>query len=158
MIHDTHELVQKRHHHSPARVSPIQLHACGPSLRSKQLRHFNKGKALCNSGGMADIGILYRLAPFGPRGAVARKRRDVETSQRAPGVVPSLQTLLVRQSGLSKQWDALPSLLCDLSLQRSHAELGATSPCMPGSSDPCLCSDHGDLAEPQQQRNKHDVD
>ena len=43
-----------------------------PSLRSKQLRHFNKGQALCNSGGMADIGILYRLAPFGPRGAVAR--------------------------------------------------------------------------------------
>ena len=45
-----------------------------PSLRSKQLRHFNKGQALCNSSGKADMGILYRLASFGrgPRGAVAR--------------------------------------------------------------------------------------
>ena len=45
-----------------------------PSLRSNQLRHFNKGQALCNSGGKAYMGILYPLAPFGrgPRGAVAR--------------------------------------------------------------------------------------
>ena len=45
-----------------------------PSLRRKQLRHFNKGQAVCNSGAKAHVGILYRLAPFGtgPRGAVAR--------------------------------------------------------------------------------------
>ena len=72
------------------------------------------------------MGILYRLAPFG-----SQKRREVETSPRAPCVVSSLQMVLIRHSGLSKHWDPLPSSLCDLSSKEATQCLA-----MPGSSDP----------------------
>ena len=67
-------LVQKRQHHSLQGSAQLNSKHVVPSLRSKQLRHFNEGQALCNSGGKADMGILYRMAPFGggPTSAVAR--------------------------------------------------------------------------------------
>ena len=53
----------------------------------------------------------------------SQERRDVETSPRAPCVVPS-QMVLMRRSGLSKQWDLLPSSLCDLSSKEATQSLG----------------------------------
>ena len=53
----------------------------------------------------------------------SQKRRDVETSPGAPCVVPSLQMVLIRRSGLSKQWDPLPSSLCDLSSKEATQSL-----------------------------------
>ena len=106
-------LVQKRHHHSPAR-------ACGPVIEEQATAAFQRRTS-----------ALHRRGNLVPSGAVRsqgcrnQRRRDVETSPTTPCVVPSLQMVLIRQSGLSKQWDPLPSSLCDLSSKQ--ATLGLAS-------------------------------
>ena len=113
-------LVQTRHHHSPARVSPLELQACGPVIEEQATAAFQRRTS-----------ALHRRGNLVPSGAVRfqgcrkQRRRDVETSPRAPCVVPSLQMVLIRQSGLSKQWNPLPSSLCDLSSKQATLSLAS---------------------------------
>ena len=122
-------LVQKRHRHSPAGVSPIELQACWPVTEEQATVAFQQMTSALQLWWQGRHGNLV------PSGAVrwrsqecgSQKRRDVETSPRAPCVVPSLQMVLMRRSGLSKQWDLLPSSLCDLSSKEATQSLGQLS-------------------------------
>ena len=128
-------LVQKRHHHSPARVSPIELQACGPVIEGQTTAAFQRRTSALQ---------LLRQGRHGnhvPSGAVrwgsqvcgSPKRRDVDQSpMRCPipangAYSPIWLVEAVGSASVLALWPVF---------QRSHAELGATSPWMPGSSDP----------------------
>ena len=140
-------LVQKRHHHSPARVSPIELRACGPVIEEQATAAFQQRTSALQLQWQGRHGNLVPSGAVRWRSQVCggQKRRDAETSPRAPCVVPSLQMVPIRQSGLFVM-DTL-SLFSPLFSQRSSllsslliSEGASVCMCVEGCVTPAICA------------------